>query len=102
MCANKCITAFTHGVPDPQNPDQLQAIQPGFKYRECRAHIRIWFPVDRSDRRAIVILTNPHSHPTPLLTKVSRDGLDKYVDAIEAVGVLGATPVKVERGMTRY
>ena len=65
----------------------------------CRAQIDIYEPVDENDRRAIVLLKNAHSHPTPQYTKVSIEAQDRYKKAVIAAGVMGATVGKVERGM---
>lgn len=44
------------------------------------------------------MFSGPHTHPTPPITKVSRDGKDKYVSAAEKAGILGLTVGKLEKG----
>ncbi|KII84398.1 hypothetical protein PLICRDRAFT_179640 [Plicaturopsis crispa FD-325 SS-3] len=82
--------AFTH------INEQGQIVQGKLIQRACKATITIYFPVDRADRRAIVLLEGPHNHPMPASTKVSWDGKALYKNAVEAVGVTGATVVKVD------
>lgn len=67
--------------------------------RKCTTKLHIWYPVDASDRRAIVVLEGAHNHPTPRYTKVSQDGKVHYQDAVKKLGVIGATAAKVDRGM---
>lgn len=67
--------------------------------RECNSKIKIYSPVDRADRRAIVILQGAHNHPRFPATKLSRDGKDLYTQAVVETGVTGVTVVKVDSGM---
>jgi len=67
--------------------------------RLCHTHIKIYSPVDRADRRAIVILQGAHNHPTPPSTKLSRNGRDCYREAAKAVGTTGLTVLKCDTGM---
>ena len=71
---------------------------PNLTYRACNARMRVWFPGDRTNRRAIVMFTGYHNHPAPMPTKVSHDAQDKWLESVESIGLLGATRVKVERG----
>lgn len=64
----------------------------------CSTKIRIFYPDDFSIRRAIVIIEGAHSHPTPPITKVSKDGKDQYLAAAEKEGIMGLTVAKLERG----
>lgn len=64
-----------------------------------KAKMIIYFPVDRSDRRAIVLFTGePHNHPMPASTKLSYAGKTKYCEAIHAAGMVGLTVGKCDRG----
>ncbi|KAJ7120131.1 hypothetical protein C8R44DRAFT_877592 [Mycena epipterygia] len=65
-------------------------------HRACTATIRIFSPVDRSDRRAILHLTGPHNHPKFPSRKVSRQGKDAYIEAVAAAGVSGLTVLKCD------
>jgi hypothetical protein len=67
--------------------------------RKCGCKIKIYSPIDRTDRRAIVILEGAHNHPKFPSTKLSRDGKDQYSKAITAAGVTGLTVVKCDSGM---
>ncbi|KAH9928873.1 uncharacterized protein B0H18DRAFT_1117695 [Fomitopsis serialis] len=67
------------------------------KRRQCTSRIRIWTPIDNDDRRAIVMLEGAHNHPTPALTKPSREAKEKYSDAVKAIGLHGLTVGKVDR-----
>ncbi|RDX40612.1 hypothetical protein OH76DRAFT_1365979, partial [Lentinus brumalis] len=58
--------------------------------------LRIWFPVDRTDMRAIVLLENPHNHPV-MEGKPSHESKDRYSRAVTMAGLLGATPGKVDK-----
>lgn len=90
--ANRYIIAYTH-------IDNHRAIQGRLVKRECKTRIRIFYPVNRNDRRAIVILRGAHNHPMPLFTKVTRDALDAYRAAGEAAGIIGLTVSKCDQGM---
>jgi len=68
-------------------------------HRPCPTKIKIYSPLDRSDRRAIVILVGAHNHPRFPVTKLSREGIDKYTAAVEAHGVSQATVLKCDTGM---
>ena len=67
-------------------------------HHSCKSKITILYPIDRSDRRAIVIVQGAHNRPMPPSRKVSRDGKDAYRAAVDAVGVTGLTAVKLDRG----
>ncbi|KAH6897587.1 hypothetical protein BKA70DRAFT_1563041 [Coprinopsis sp. MPI-PUGE-AT-0042] len=77
-----------------------RSIQGKLKKNECHARIRIWSPLDREDRRAIVILEGPHNHPMFPSTKVSRDAKEKYKEAVMKMGVEGATPLACDKALT--
>ncbi|KAJ6527896.1 hypothetical protein DFH09DRAFT_1285635 [Mycena vulgaris] len=64
--------------------------------RKCNATIKIFAPIDRDDRRAIVYLSGPHNHPRPPSTKLSRTGKDAYKEAILAAGTTGLTVLKCD------
>ncbi|RPD75850.1 hypothetical protein L226DRAFT_570087 [Lentinus tigrinus ALCF2SS1-7] len=68
--------------------------------RPCTTRIRIWYPADLQDRRAIVLLEGAHNHPTPRFSKVSYEGKMRYQEAIESAGVMGATVARVDRAQT--
>ncbi|KAF9552496.1 hypothetical protein CPC08DRAFT_728578 [Agrocybe pediades] len=65
-------------------------------HRPCNATIKIFSPLDRTDRRAIVYLTGPHNHPQWPATKVSRDGKDQYAASVIALGPSHATVQKCD------
>ncbi|KAJ6513998.1 hypothetical protein DFH09DRAFT_1374151 [Mycena vulgaris] len=64
--------------------------------RKCNATIKIFAPIDRDDRRAIVYLSGPHNHPRPPSTKLSRTGKDAHKEAILAAGTTGLTVLKCD------
>ena len=68
-------------------------------HRPCPTKIKIYSPLDRSDRRAIVVLVGAHNHPRFPATKLSREGIDKYTEAVQAHGVSQATVLKCDTGM---
>jgi len=68
-------------------------------HRSCPTKIKIYFPLDRDDRRAIVILVGAHNHPRFPATKLSREGIDKYTEAVKVHGVSQATVLKCDAGM---
>jgi hypothetical protein len=76
-----------------------QVVQGKLVRRLCHTRIKIYSPIDRLDRRAIVILQGAHNHPTPPSTKLSRNGRDRYREAAKAVGTTGLTVVKCDTGM---
>ncbi|KAK7019126.1 hypothetical protein R3P38DRAFT_2715272 [Favolaschia claudopus] len=55
-------------------------------HHSCDATIRIFAPIDRTDRRAIVYLSGPHNHPRHPETKLTRKGKDAYKTAITLAG----------------
>lgn len=82
------------------DPSGEQAVQPSkMVHRKCTARLYIWYPADPSDQRAIIRVTGSHNHPTPLPLKLTQDGREAYQRAIDAVGVLGTTVGKIDRGM---
>src|ERR1700733_3195379 len=86
------IVAYTH-IKDGK------VIQGRLINQKCSSKIKIYSPIDRTDRCAIVILDGPHNHPKFLSTKLSCDGKDQYSKAIVAAGVTGLTVVKCDSGM---
>ncbi|KAJ7701050.1 hypothetical protein B0H16DRAFT_1834219 [Mycena metata] len=68
----------------------------GTLYRPCNTWIKIFAPIDRNDRRAIIYLSKPHNHPRPPCTKLSRDGKDAYKQAILAAGATNLTVLKCD------
>ncbi|KAK7682460.1 hypothetical protein QCA50_014260 [Cerrena zonata] len=70
-------------------------------HHECKTKIWIYYPEDYSVHKAIVVLNGPHSHPSPPLKKVSRDGQDQYIAAAEKEGVVGLTVMRLEKALVR-
>ncbi|KAJ7033971.1 hypothetical protein C8F04DRAFT_906737, partial [Mycena alexandri] len=66
--------------------------------RPCNTWIKIFAPVDRNDRRAIIYLNKPHNHPRPPSTKLSRNSRDAYKEAILAAGATALTVLKCDNG----
>ncbi|KAJ7142783.1 hypothetical protein C8R44DRAFT_726114 [Mycena epipterygia] len=77
-----------------------QVIQGTIIHRKCNTIIRIFSPLDRLDRRAIVHLSGAHNHPKFPSRKVSRKGKEAYRDAIAAAGVMGLTVLKCDSAPT--
>ena len=75
-----------------------KAEKPKLVLQKCSARLQVWYPVDRSDRRAIVMVKGPHNHPTPKHEKPTLESSRKYADAVKAAGIYGATPVRVDGG----
>ncbi|KAJ7119239.1 hypothetical protein C8R43DRAFT_1152428 [Mycena crocata] len=73
-----------------------QVIKGQIVHRKCPTIIRIFSPLDRSDRRAIVHFNGAHNHPKFPSRKLSRKGKDAYNDAITAAGVTGLTVLKCD------
>ncbi|KAJ7775009.1 hypothetical protein B0H16DRAFT_1265082, partial [Mycena metata] len=79
--------------------DQNGLILPGnIVRRPCNTWIKIFAPIDRNGRRAIIYLSKPHNHPRPPCTKLSRDGKDAYKQAILAAGATNLTVLKYDNG----
>lgn len=66
--------------------------------RTCQARMNIWHPVDKTDRRAIVVLKGAHSHPTPRRWKATRDAKQRWEQAVKKAGSAGVTAGKVNAG----
>ncbi|KAJ7923825.1 hypothetical protein B0H13DRAFT_2316176 [Mycena leptocephala] len=64
--------------------------------RKCNTIIKIFAPIDRDDRRAIVYLSGAHNHPRPPSSKLTRTGKDMYTDAIVDAGTTGLTVLKCD------
>ncbi|KAJ7615487.1 hypothetical protein FB45DRAFT_757736 [Roridomyces roridus] len=73
-----------------------RVVQGKLIHRPCGAKIRIYSPLDRTDRRAIVSVLGPHNHPKFPSTKVTRKGKDKYMESISNAGATGLTVVKCD------
>ncbi|KAJ7891064.1 hypothetical protein B0H13DRAFT_2340715 [Mycena leptocephala] len=67
-----------------------------FIRHKCNAIIKIFAPIDRDDRRAIVYLSGAHNHPRPSSSKLTRTGKDMYTDAIVDAGTTGLTVLKCD------
>ncbi|KAF8514442.1 hypothetical protein BU17DRAFT_94529 [Hysterangium stoloniferum] len=69
---------------------------------QCPAQIIIYTPIDPSIRKAVVITTPglPHNHPPYALQKLTFEATELYVEAIEAVGLLGSTVGQIDRAPT--
>lgn len=68
-------------------------------HHECYATRTVYVPIDKSIRKALVIIKNiPHSHPMPVFSKVSEELKHIYVDCVTAIGSVGATVSKVDNG----
>ncbi|KAJ7203392.1 hypothetical protein C8J57DRAFT_1101243 [Mycena rebaudengoi] len=66
-------------------------------HHECYAARTVYVPIDKSIRKALVIIKNiPHSHPMPVFSKVSEELKHIYVDCVTAVGSVDATVSKVD------
>ncbi len=91
LCSRRSPLAFNHVV------DSQAVVGKLVKYR-CQTKISIWYPADETDRRAIVLLSGAHTHPTPLYDKVAQESERRYEKAVRAVGIMGATVSKVDRG----
>ncbi|KAF8186408.1 hypothetical protein BJ912DRAFT_819653, partial [Pholiota molesta] len=77
-----------------------KVVQGHLVQRTCSTKIKIYSPLDRSDRRAIVILQNAHNHPRFPSTKVSREGKDLYTEAVRINGVSRSTALKIDMATT--
>ncbi|KAF9472149.1 hypothetical protein BDN70DRAFT_938396 [Pholiota conissans] len=77
-----------------------KVVQGRIVHRACHTRIKIYSPLDRSDHRAIVILTNPHNHPRFPATKLSREGKDLYKEAVRVNGISRSTALKVDMAPT--
>ncbi|KAF8135357.1 hypothetical protein K438DRAFT_1947405 [Mycena galopus ATCC 62051] len=69
------------------------------EHHPCKVKRTIYWPVDRSIRKALIWhdATKPaHTHPLPAFTKVTPEAVEGYDAAIAAFGVAGATIGKVE------
>ncbi|KAI0041712.1 hypothetical protein FA95DRAFT_1640147, partial [Auriscalpium vulgare] len=77
------------------NVADSKAVQGSLRQRQCDAQIKIYYPVDRTDRRAIVMVEGPHNHPMPFEWKVSYDAKVAYRAAAEEVGPMGLTRSKL-------
>ncbi|KAJ3491080.1 hypothetical protein NLJ89_g11374 [Agrocybe chaxingu] len=75
-------------------------VQGHLKLRKCPVKIKIYSPLDREDRRAIVCLEGPHNHPRFPSTKLSRDGRDMYEQAVIANGVGRTTALQCDKAAT--
>ncbi|PPR05947.1 hypothetical protein CVT24_004653 [Panaeolus cyanescens] len=75
-----------------------KVVQGTLIHRKCPAKIKIYSPLDRTNHRAIVILSNYHNHPQFPATKLSREGQDKYEAAVKMMGVSKSTVLKLDNG----
>ncbi|KAJ2926622.1 hypothetical protein H1R20_g10478, partial [Candolleomyces eurysporus] len=102
---NKCarVTSPRVGMKEKKCPfqhcnDDGNIITGTIIRRKCPTTIKIYSPVDRRDKRAIVLLCNPHNHPMFPSTKLSSKGKEKYGQAAERVvdSAQNATMVAVD------
>ncbi|PPQ70451.1 hypothetical protein CVT24_013272 [Panaeolus cyanescens] len=77
-----------------------KVIQGSLVHRKCPATIKIFSPLDRNDRRAVVIISECHNHPRFPSTKLSRDGKDMYEAAIHANGASRTTVARCDNANT--
>ncbi|KAF8522484.1 hypothetical protein BU17DRAFT_87119 [Hysterangium stoloniferum] len=66
---------------------------------QCPTQIIIYTPIDHSIQKAVVITTPelPHNHPPYALQKITFEATELYVEAIEAVGLLGSMVGQIDR-----
>ncbi|KAF9032434.1 hypothetical protein BJ165DRAFT_1568600 [Panaeolus papilionaceus] len=73
-----------------------KVVQGRLVHRKCPAKIKIYSPLDRKDRRAVVMFSGYHNHPRFPATRLSREGRDKYEAAIRANGASRTTVLKCD------
>ncbi|KAF8516464.1 hypothetical protein BU17DRAFT_67470 [Hysterangium stoloniferum] len=69
---------------------------------QCPTQIIICTPIDHSIQKAVIITTPglPYNHPPYTLQKLTFEATELYVEAIEAVGLLGSTVGLIDRAPT--
>ncbi|KAJ7811448.1 hypothetical protein B0H13DRAFT_2383902 [Mycena leptocephala] len=67
--------------------------------RNCPAELLILIPIDETDLRAVIIPKSglPHNHPMFLPSKVPYTAAKRYCSAIDAVGLIGTTTLRVDK-----
>ncbi|KAJ7767204.1 hypothetical protein B0H16DRAFT_1789217 [Mycena metata] len=65
----------------------------------CPAELLILIPIDETDLRAVIIPKSgiPHNHPTFPRSKVPYTAAKQYRSAIDAVGLIGTTTLRVDK-----
>lgn len=68
--------------------------------RDCPAELLILIPIDETDLRAVIIPKSglPHNHPMFLPSKVPYTAAKRYCSAIDAVGLIGTTTLRINKG----
>ena len=66
--------------------------------RSCPTEMIIYVPVDVNIQKALVVIRNPHNHPVHPKTKPTAADKQKFVKAVEAVGITGLTVQKLLNG----
>lgn len=74
-----------------------RVVQGKMTSHKCTAKIVIWFPVDPSIRKCIVLPQGVHSHPMQPSRKLTPAGRERYTNLVRQHGILAATASKVER-----
>ncbi|KAJ7158444.1 hypothetical protein C8R46DRAFT_1289908 [Mycena filopes] len=87
---NRCPRIHYRG--NKHVPGQLTA-------RDCPAELLILIPIDETDLRAVITPKSglPHNHPTFLPSKVPYTAAEKYRTAIDAIGRIGTTTLRVDK-----
>jgi len=93
------LHSLRHIYPAQAHISDGEVVKGKLIHRPCPTKIKIYSPLDRSDRHAIVILVGAHNHPRFPATKLSCEGIDRYTEAVEAHGVSRATVLKCDMGM---
>lgn len=83
-----------------QDGDSTVAVTGRMVKRACSVKLKIFCPVDTSDRRAIVVLFGDegHNHPVFPPSKLTHQQREKYLEAIRAHGLVGATVSRINNG----
>ncbi|KAJ7176340.1 hypothetical protein C8R43DRAFT_1102271 [Mycena crocata] len=81
-----------------------KSIRGNMIHHPCFANMLIYEPIDTTLRMACVVFdhTKPHTHPMPVLAKLTLDVEKTYRKCVKAAGVLGTTVQKVDDAPTTF
>jgi hypothetical protein len=94
LVSSSFLTPFLLDYLHKQNGDFVRS---EIVRHTCETKMHIWWPQNKSIRKAIVLMKDPHSHPMHPTHKMTLTARDEYVQLVREIGVIGASVVKVDK-----
>lgn len=97
LISNAIMTSVAHTHINASG--ELEVSRSKLILRPCKSTMKVYSVLDVQDRRAIVVITGAHNHPSNKRCKLTHTSKEGYKAAVNSVGLIGATVGKVDKGM---